>query len=92
LFSSQGKKQRETWVVEAWCRLSSRQKCLIVERQRPEFTVDNEKVEIVEVLYPGRNRQAELTNDAQAISEERFPEPRVAGSFEEIQKKPMNGF
>lgn len=86
-FSNTGKQDRETWVIEAWCRLTGKTCCSIVKGERPDFTVGAEKVEIIEVLQPKRRRQDEVKKDAQEIFAGRLPQPRCAGSLNEVTTK-----
>ena len=83
-FSNAGKKDRETWVIDAWCRHTGRTDCSIVGRERPDFTVGLEKLEIREVLLPQRRRQDEVKKDAAEISAGRLPQPHCAGSLNDV--------
>ena len=58
-FSNAGKKEREKWVIDKWCRLTGRECYLIVEAEGPDLTVGPEKVEMAEVMRPDRKRQDE---------------------------------
>lgn len=86
-FSNAGKKERETWVIEAWCRLTGKRDCSIVEGERPDFTVGLEKVEISEVLRPEQRRQDTVKKDVAEILAGRFPQPQNAGSLNEAAAK-----
>lgn len=83
-FSNAGKKDREKWVVEAWCRLTGRTACSIAEGERPDFVVGLEQVEISEILHPEPRRQDAVRKDAAEIAMGRFPQPRDAGSLDEV--------
>ncbi len=83
-FSNGGKKERERWVVEAWCRPGGRNGFSIVDGERPDFTVDGEKVEVSEALRPHRRRHDACKEDLAEMAAGRLPSPRYAGSLEEV--------
>lgn len=74
-FSNANKKEREKWVIENWCRITGRIGSRITKGEAPDYVVNEEGVEIVEVLLPDRKRHDECKMEGLA-------QPCNAGSLE----------
>jgi hypothetical protein len=81
-FSNEGKKTRERWVLDHWMELSQiRPSTPPIERDAPDFIVDDLKVEIVEVLPPDRKPHADYEKAFDAIRDGKLPEFRLGPSL-----------
>jgi hypothetical protein len=84
-FSNDGKKERERWVVEHWAAALGRSIADLNESEAPDFVVDGEDVEVVEVLPPERRRGDEYKADRNALAQGGLPEWKDWVSFEVVQ-------
>ena len=66
-FSNACKDDRERWIFEYWCSLTGRSAAQATKREAPDFTLNGEKIEIMEVLEAGRLRHKEFKDDLTAL-------------------------
>jgi hypothetical protein len=62
-FSNACKDEREQWVFDHWCTLTQRNAAQCKKGERPDFTLNGEQIEVVEILEPGRRRHKEFKDD-----------------------------
>lgn len=62
-FSNGGKDDRERWIFHHWCSLTGRNAVQGKKGEAPDFTLNGEMIEIVEVLEPDRKRHKEFEDD-----------------------------
>src|SRR5690606_15768017 len=73
-FSNRCKDERERWILDHW--MAAKKQPRHSEPQKgeaPDFHIDGEDVEIVEVLLPGRKRHSEFIRDAKEIQAGNIP-------------------
>lgn len=62
-FSNEGKGDRERWVFDRWCSLTGRNSAQGIKCEAPDFKLNGEHIEIIDVLEPGRKRHKEFKDD-----------------------------
>lgn len=62
-FSIACKDDRECWIFDHWCSLTERNAAQGIKGEAPDFTLNGEKIEIVEILEAGRKRHKEFKDD-----------------------------
>jgi hypothetical protein len=62
-FSNGSKDDRERWIFDRWCAQTGRNAAQGIKGESPDFTLNDEQIEIVEVLEPGRKRHKEFKDD-----------------------------
>jgi hypothetical protein len=66
-FSGARKDDRERWVFDHWCSLTGRNASHGTKGEGPDFELNGELIEIVEVLVKGRKRHKEYLDDLAAL-------------------------
>jgi len=84
--SRNGKSDREEWVLEHWRITSQRPKFTKKKKgEGPDFIVDGEFIEIVEVQKPARSRHKEYKEDVQILEYGYLPGPDGAIDLDQVR-------
>ncbi len=87
-FSNPGREQREAWVLERWLDLRGLTQSAKVEKsEAPDFFVEGQAVEVVEVQRPGRRRHDEEREDAAFAEGGAFPPVREGLSLADARQE-----
>lgn len=74
-FANAGKDEREQWILERWMSLRNVKDRPVRGGNPPDFIVNGDEIEIVEVQRPGRRRHDEVRNYAKTAASGVAPEP-----------------
>jgi hypothetical protein len=76
-FSNMCKDDRERWVFDHWCSLTGRSDALGIKGEAPDFTLNSERIEIVEVLEADRKRHKEFKDDLVTVRNGSAPSAKL---------------
>lgn len=85
--SNAGRDERERHVLDTWCALTGTRPQKVDKRERPDFVVDGESIEVVEVQNPGRRRQDEYKQDVMSLESGMMPEPREGLDLQDVVRE-----